>query len=47
VRLVLTILQAVNGGKIFDQNEQLHRFVYFELPNHIFNIVAYIVLMQW
>ena len=30
-----------------NQNERLHRFVYFEMPFHIFNIVAYIVLMQW
>lgn len=47
VRLVMTIIQAANGGRSLDQNEMLHRFVYFELPNHIFNIVAFIVLMQW
>jgi hypothetical protein len=47
-RLVLIVLQMAGEGTAgFQDNTNLHRFVYFEVPYHLFNVVAFIVLMQW
>lgn len=48
VRLSLTILQmAAGGGNKNEEKSLLYVYMYFEMPYHIFNIVSYIVLMQW
>jgi hypothetical protein len=47
LRLGLTIVLAAVGQKNFEGNASLILFIYFEMPYHIFNIVSYIVLMQW
>eukprot|EP00347_Sterkiella_histriomuscorum_P018738 403344367 len=48
-RFLLTLYQAKNEGSIFeeDSNGNFYKYLYFEFPYHLFNIVAFIVLMQW
>jgi hypothetical protein len=45
VRVILTFYQ------IFDYNNlkinTLYIYLYYEFPYHLFNVTAYIVLMQW
>jgi hypothetical protein len=45
VRTILTVYQAVKHEQI--NATPLYQYLYFEFPYHIFNIVAYIVFMQW
>jgi hypothetical protein len=47
VRLVLTIVQMSRRKVANEEKTPLYVYMYFEMPYHIFNIVSYIVLMQW
>ena len=41
----MTVYQAACYESI--KNTRLYQYLYFEFPYHLFNVVAYIVLMQW
>ena len=46
---MLTLYQAIKNGSLLDNddNGMLYKYLYFEFPYHLFNVVAFIVLMQW
>ena len=43
--MVLTVYQVVKHQSI--STTKLYQYLYFEFPYHLFNVVAYIVLIQW
>ena len=45
VRLILTFYQVFKRDEL--NQTALYNYLYFEFPYHLFNIVAYIVFMQW
>lgn len=49
VRFLLTLYQAKMEGSILEEDStgNFYKYLYFEFPYHLFNIVAFIVLMQW
>jgi len=45
-RFVMTVIQLVNRGNLLE-NGEYYKYLYFEFPYHLFNVAAFIVLMQW
>ncbi len=45
VGLILTFYQVFKSDEL--NQTGLYNYLYFEFPYHLFNIVAYIVFMQW
>lgn len=46
VRFAMTTFQIIKKGNLLDKGEY-YKYLYFEFPYHLFNVAAFIVLMQW
>jgi len=42
----MTVYQINKEGSLLDKGDY-YKYLYFEFPYHLFNIVAFIVVMQW